>query len=382
MHEHIGLYIHVPFCASKCPYCDFYSLSPADTGLLDRYTQAVTDALAYWRERIDAPADTLYFGGGTPSLLGEKRLTLILEAAARHFGLCGAEITLEANPADDLAGVFRAFAASGGNRVSLGMQAAGDRELERLGRRHRHAQTVRAAEDLHAAGIDNLSLDLMLGIEEQTSASLAHSIETCRQLGARHISAYLLKIEAGTPFHARRDSLHIPDDDGMAALYLQACRQLEAAGFRQYEISNFSLPGRRSRHNSKYWDLQPYLGIGPSAHSFLEGRRFFYPRDLTGFLAGTAPLPEDPEDRQIPDGGEAEYLMLRLRLTEGVSESAYHRRFGHPLPAAFRQKAALLARQCGGRWLRCDEKGVRLTPEGFLLSNAILTRLLDETIHG
>lgn len=126
MHEPIGLYIHVPFCASKCPYCDFYSLSPADTGLLDRYTQAVTDALAYWRERIDAPADTLYFGGGTPSLLGEKRLTLILEAAARHFGLCGAEITLEANPADDLAGVFRAFAASGGNRVSLGMQAAGD----------------------------------------------------------------------------------------------------------------------------------------------------------------------------------------------------------------------------------------------------------------
>lgn len=136
MHATIGLYIHVPFVAPNVPTATSLRYPPPDTGLLDRYTQAVTDALAYWRERIDAPADTLYFGGGTPSLLGEKRLTLILEAAARHFGLCGAEITLEANPADDLAGVFRAFAASGGNRVSLGMQAAGDRELEGLGRRH------------------------------------------------------------------------------------------------------------------------------------------------------------------------------------------------------------------------------------------------------
>lgn len=377
MCEPIGLYIHVPFCVSKCPYCDFYSLSPTDTECLDRYTQAVTKALAEWHERIDTPADTLYFGGGTPSLLGGKRLTVILETAARYFGLSGAEITLEANPADDLADVFRAFAASGGNRVSLGMQSASDRELEKLGRRHRHAQTVRAAEDLHAAGIDNLSLDLMLGIEEQTSASLSHSIAACRQLGARHVSAYLLKIEEGTPFHARRNSLHIPDDDGMAALYLQACRQLEAAGFRQYEISNFACPGSHSRHNSKYWDLRPYLGIGPSAHSFLDGRRFFFPRDLNKFLAGAAALPEDPEDRQIPDGSETEYLMLRLRLTEGASESAYRHRFGRPLPAGFRRKAALLARQCAGRWLQCDEEGVRLTPEGFLLSNAILTRLLD-----
>ena len=168
----------------------------------------------------------------------------------------------------------------------------------------------------------------------------------------------------------------------MAALYLQACRQLEAAGFRQYEISNFARPGRRSRHNSKYWDLQPYLGIGPSAHSFLDGRRFFYPRDLSGFLEGAAPLPEDPEDSRIPDGSEAEYLMLRLRLTEGADESAYRRRFGRPLPAAFRQRAEQLARQCGGRWLQCDETGVRLTSEGFLLSNAIIARLLGETISG
>lgn len=382
MREPIGLYIHVPFCLSKCPYCDFYSLPYPEPALLDRYTQAVTCALADWRERIAAPADTLYFGGGTPSLLGGKRLAAVIEASARHFGLSGAEITLEANPADDLAGVFRAFAAAGGNRVSLGMQSASDRELEKLGRRHRHAQTLRAAEDLHAAGIDNLSLDLMLGIEEQSPDSLADSIEACRQLGASHVSAYLLKIEEGTPFHARRDSLRIPDDDGMAALYLQACRQLEAAGFRQYEISNFARPGSRSRHNSKYWDLQPYLGIGPSAHSFLDGRRFFYPRDLSGFLEGAAPLPEDPEDSRIPDGSEAEYLMLRLRLTEGADESAYRRRFGRPLPAAFRQRAEQLARQCGGRWLQCDETGVRLTSEGFLLSNAIIARLLGEAING
>ena len=195
MREPIGLYIHVPFCLSKCPYCDFYSLPYPEPALLDRYTQAVTCALADWRERIAAPADTLYFGGGTPSLLGGKRLAAVIEASARHFGLSGAEITLEANPADDLAGVFRAFAAAGGNRVSLGMQSASDRELEKLGRRHRHAQTLRAAEDLHAAGIDNLSLDLMLGIEEQSPDSLADSIEACRQLGASHVSAYLLKID-------------------------------------------------------------------------------------------------------------------------------------------------------------------------------------------
>lgn len=369
--ESVGLYIHVPFCLSKCPYCDFYSLPGPDEEMLDAYTAAVRGSLRAWAARLSRPADTLYFGGGTPSLLGGRRLAALIETAREAFGLRETEITLEANPADDLAETLRAFAAAGGNRLSLGMQSASPRELRLLGRRHRPADVERTAADARRAGIGNLSLDLMLGLPGQTATEIEEAAAVCTGLEAAHVSAYLLKIEAGTPFAARRDSLQLPDEDASADLYLAAAEALERQGYRQYEISNFSRPGRESRHNLKYWDLQPYLGIGPAAHSFLDGKRFAYPRDLAGFLAGTPPEPE--EEGPFPPGSREEYLMLRLRLAEGVTEAGYAARFGEPLPAVWRQRA---------RWLPAllveeDADGLRLTREGFLVSNAILGRLLD-----
>lgn len=369
--ETVGLYIHVPFCLSKCPYCDFYSLPGPDEEALDAYAAAVRGSLRAWAARIARPADTLYFGGGTPSLLGGRRLAALIQTAREAFGLAGAEITLEANPADDLAETLRAFAAAGGNRLSLGMQSAFPQELRLLGRRHRPADVERTAADARRAGIGNLSLDLMLGLPGQTAAGVEEEAAVCAELGAAHVSAYLLKIEAGTPFAARRDSLCLPDEDAGADLYLAAAEALERQGCRQYEISNFSRPGRESRHNLKYWDLQPYLGIGPAAHSFLNGKRFAYPRDLAGFLAGNPPVPE--EEGPFPPGSREEYLMLRLRLAEGVTEAGFSARFGGRLPAAWRERAAGLP----ARLAEMDAEGIRLTREGFLVSNAILGRLLD-----
>ena len=378
----IGLYIHVPFCISKCPYCDFYSLpaagSPqADEERYDAYTVSVLRALDGWAARLSGEkADTLYFGGGTPSLLGGKRLARIIEWARRRFGLEGAEITMEANPADGLAETFRAFAAAGGNRLSLGMQSASPGELRSLGRRHAPPDVEAAVQAARSAGIRNISLDLMLALEGQTPASVRASAGEAARLGARHVSAYLLKIEEGTPYFARRGSLALPDEDAQADLYLTACEALEEQGYRQYEISNFSLPGFASRHNLKYWNLEPYLGIGPSAHSYLGGRRFAYPRDLSGFLRGEEPEAErdaaDLTANSIPEGGEEEYILLRLRLAEGVSGAAFQRRFGRSLPAIYRQRAAALPSSL----VTVDENGIRFTREGFLLSNPLTARLL------
>lgn len=366
----VGLYLHIPFCVSKCPYCDFYSLT-ADEATQDAYTAALCAAIDVWAERTGETADTLYLGGGTPSLLGPARLTRILETARRAFRIADtAEITMEANPGDNLSAVFAAFSAAGGNRVSLGMQSVVPSQLRALGRRHTVDEAKAAVEAAHAAHIDNVSLDLMLGTPDQTAKDVRDAVDRCAAWGVTHVSAYLLKIEPNTPFGAMPPTL--PDEDAVVALYHTAADALEAHGFAQYEISNFARDGRVSRHNLKYWDGVPYLGIGPSAHSFYGGRRFAYPRDLAAFIRGNEPTAERREDGDIAEGSPEEYAMLRLRLTEGLREEAYRARFGTPLPAEWRSRAASLPASL----IVCDDDGIRLTREGFLVSNAILARLL------
>ena len=366
----VGLYLHIPFCVSKCPYCDFYSLT-ADEATWDAYTAALCSSIETWAERTGDTADTLYLGGGTPSLLGPARLTRILETARRAFRIPDtAEITMEANPGDDLVGVFAAFAAAGGNRVSLGMQSVVPAQLRTLGRRHTVDEARAAVEAAHAAHIDNVSLDLMLGTPDQTTENVRDAVGRCAAWGATHVSAYLLKIEPNTPFGAAPPLL--PDEDTVVALYHTAAEALESQGFLQYEISNFARDGRVSRHNLKYWDGVPYLGLGPSAHSFYDGKRFAYPRDLAAFIRGNEPTAERREDSDIAEGSPEEYAMLRLRLTDGLREHLYHARFGAPLPTEWRKRAAALPPSL----IVCDEDGIRLTREGFLVSNAILAHLL------
>ena len=370
--EPIGLYMHIPFCVSKCPYCDFHSAAISTPlqaeAALDAYAAALVRSIEEWAHRLPTTADTLYFGGGTPSLLGGSRLAQVIAAAQRHFCLTDAEITLEANPADDLADTLSAFAAAGGNRLSLGMQSAVPAELALLGRRHTPADVARTMADARHAGIENISLDVMLGVSGQTVSSACHSVDVAADLGATHLSAYLLKIEPNTPYGACPPDL--PSEDDTVDLYHAAFARMDTHGYRQYEISNAALPNCESRHNLKYWLSQSYLGLGPAASSCVGGHRFTYPRDTAAFVAGNLPV-EDPCDG-APVGSAEEYALLRLRLTEGLSTAAFAARFGTPLPDEWVRRAAALPSSL----VIAEVEGIRLTREGFLLSNAIISRII------
>ena len=366
----LGLYIHLPFCKQKCVYCDFYSL-PRREDQMDAYVSALRAQLAE-ADFSGYEADTVYFGGGTPSYLGPRRLTALLEAASAACSIApGAEITLEANP--DSAGdpdALSALRQAGFNRVSLGMQSADDGELRAIGRVHTMAQVRASADAVRRAGFDNLSLDLIYGLPGQSLPRWRENLSAAAALCPEHLSCYGLKAEPGTPLYARRDTL--PGDGAQADMYLETVDFLESRGYRQYEISNFAKPGRESRHNLKYWTLGEYAGFGPGAHSDFRGRRYAWARDLEAYLRGKPPLSED--QAMSPRDREAEWLMLSLRLVRGLDMAAWEERFRRPfapfLPFLNRCEAAGYAAREEGRW--------RLTPRGFLVSNQIIGFLLDQ----
>ena len=363
-----GLYIHVPFCLSKCGYCDFYSFR-ADEDTMDAYLRALKKSLRFWGSQTKDTFDSVYFGGGTPSVFGAKRLTETLDTVRRSFRLTGdAQITVECNPSSVTAELAGALARSGVNRVSLGLQSAVAAERAALGRRSTVRQAETALSLLRTAGIDDLSLDLMLGIPGQTPQSLKESLRMIEGTGVRHVSAYLLKLEENTPLFRQEDSLDLPDEDTVCDLYLQAADTLEQMGLRQYEISNFAVPGFESRHNLHYWLDDPYLGVGPAAHSFLGGKRFYYPRNMQSFLHGDAPVFD------CIGGDRAEFCMLRLRLTQGLCDEAFYARFGEHLPQGMFTAAKALEAH-GLLTVRDDT--IALTKEGFLVSNSVIGKLLE-----
>ncbi len=362
----LGLYIHVPFCDGKCPYCDFYSLRGSEE-LMNQYTNSVAQHIKYYAKELNRRADTLYFGGGTPNLLGGERLALLIAQAKEDFAIKNAEITLEVNPTEDLSGFLKAVRAAGANRLSIGLQSANEDELKLLGRRHTALQAAKAVHDAQNAGFDNISLDLMLAIQNQTKESLLRSIEFCAHAGIQHISAYLLKIEPHTAYGKHREELNVPDDDAASELYLFACRELEKRGFMQYEISNFAKPGYEGRHNLKYWHCEEYLGLGPAAHSFVDGRRFYYNRNIGEFVGGGLPV-------QDGTGGDfEEFAMLALRLTEGLTNDHCRAHFGSDIPKNIFDAAKLYEK--GGLTV-CDNDSIRLTQKGFLVSNTLIAEIL------
>ena len=365
MKKKLGMYIHIPFCRSKCAYCDFYSLADSEEHM-DAYVNALRAAFASAAPGAkDYEADTVYFGGGTPTLLGEARLCALLDAVRGCFAVTpGAEITFEANPesARDEA-PLRALRAAGFNRVSLGMQSADDGELRAAGRVHTARDTAEAVGALRRAGFDNLSLDLIYGLPGQSLERWRANLTAAADYGPEHLSCYGLKVEPGTPLYRRRDTLDLPDDDAQADMYLAAVEYLAERGYEQYEVSNFSRPGRESRHNCKYWTLGEYLGFGPGAHSDFGGRRFALARDLDAFLAGKRLYSENavipPRERA------AERVMLGLRMARGLPEAEL-RGAEEALSAC---AAHGLAQREGERW--------RLTARGFLVSNAIIVRVQE-----
>ena len=359
--DNIGLYIHIPFCAKKCLYCDFYSAIKSEK-VYNGYLSALSREIKRWGERVDRPVDTVYFGGGTPSLLGED-IALVLSGIKKSFHVLGnAEITAECNPGCDKS-FFTAARKGGVNRLSLGVQAGDDGRLKKLGRTHTTADVRSAVLAARQAGFDNLSCDIMTALPESNLKTLKEDIDFVYSLSPQHISAYILKIEPNTAFYMRKDTLGLPDEDSAADQYLFLCRELESRGYEHYEISNFSLPGKKSRHNLKYWRCEEYLGIGPSAHSFLSGERFYYPRDLKAFISGNSPVPDGA------GGDKAERIMLALRTDDGVPLSL--------LSAAAQEKAGDYEK---AGFLSIKGGKIVLSDKGMLLSNGIITELLYEDL--
>ena len=373
----LGLYIHVPFCKHKCIYCDFYSLAGQDARM-DDYTAAVC---AHLTETAPFAAghmvDTVYIGGGTPTYLGPARLGKILKTVHKKYRVAkDAEITLEANP--DSAGdwkILRALRRAGVNRISLGMQSACDEELSAIGRVHTQAQTAAAVEAVRRAGIKNLSLDLIYGLPDQTPERWQENLSAAVALEPEHLSCYGLKVEEGTPLFQRREAYNLPGDDAQADMYLYTVEFLERMGYAQYEISNFARPGKESRHNLKYWHLDEYAGFGPGAHSDFGGVRYAYARDLDAYIRGVATgAPMLSESERIPAlDRDTEYVMLGLRLREGLDPREFERRFRRRF-----QCFVPFLEQCRQNGYACEEEGRwHLTPKGFLVSNQIIGGMLD-----
>ncbi len=369
-----GLYIHVPFCISKCPYCDFYSLKYNEDSA-EEYALSVIDEIETGRRSgeftrdFDFKFDTVYFGGGTPSVLGARTLGKILDSARKNYRIDeNSEITVECNPSAVDYEFFRKLDFYGVNRISLGMQSVADVERRGLGRLADSKTVKKAVNDAQAAGIDNISLDIMIGIPFQSEKTLLESADFCLDSGVKHVSAYMLKIEPGTHFAKMGGKLILPDEDETCDMYLSLCEYLEENGMIQYEISNFSRESYESRHNLKYWLDCEYLGIGPAAHSFTSGKRFYFERDIDSFITGGMAKFESY-------GGDFnEFTMLRLRLADGLNDSDVKSRFGFSIPDEMRKKCAEFE---NAGLLVSDEKGIRLTKSGFLLSNYIIASLTD-----
>ena len=373
----LGIYIHVPFCRSKCQYCDFYSLTSKDDKLLDSYIEATCKHIKEAGSLApNYQVDTIYFGGGTPSFFGADGMAMILSAIRRGFDvLHDAEITFEANPDSVSQKLLSRLRNEGFNRVSLGIQTDDDAILQKIGRPHTYSQAVLAVERIRKAGFQNLSVDLMYGLPGQTLENWEGTVRNVLKLAPDHISCYGLKVEERTPMYQYKDAINLPDDDMQADMYLAAVEILRSKGYRQYEISNFARKGMVSKHNMKYWTGGEYLGFGPDASSDFGGKRFTVIRDLLGYLDGIKHGGKVmAEVHEIPPRERAgEYLMTRLRTTAGILADDYERHFLLP----FTPLEACLQKYASQGYAVQTAEGIwHLTPEGFLISNTIISDLL------
>lgn len=388
----LGLYIHIPYCRSKCVYCDFYSIPTATGGDGEKASKAVRrfdryiDALLLQMEDYSAAArsrvvDTVYFGGGTPSLLSADQISLLLRGVRSCFRLArGAEVTMEVNPATVTPRTLRAYRRAGVNRLSIGIQSLSDAELSAAGRAHNAEDALDAFDMARRAGFANISVDLIYGLPGQTAASFASSVEGIIALAPEHVSLYALKTEEGTPLadSVAAGLVTLPGEDEVCDMYFSAIKTLEAAGIEQYEISNFALPGYESRHNSRYWDGSEYLGFGPGAHSLFAGQRFAFKRDASLYIAAMEDgahvydIVEEcsPVTKKVL---RDEFIMLSLRTTRGLDSAEFRRRFGEDFAQEFAEFLPVYIEN--GYMERLGDR-YALTPKGMYVSNYIISALL------
>ncbi len=371
-HPPIGLYVHVPFCASKCAYCDFASYAGREADI-PRYVDAVIREIVRRGAETGHPrADTVFLGGGTPSLLDERQITRILDALHGAFPIEeGAEITCECNPGTLTARLAHALRKAGVNRLSIGAQARQARLLRLLGRIHDWQGVVASVETARQAGFDNINLDLMFGLPSQSVLDFRETLQAAIALSPTHLSCYGLIVEEGTPLcrDIAEGKLALPDEEAEREMYELARHTLAADGFDQYEISNFARPGHACRHNLGCWTRVPYLGFGCAAHSFFEQCRTMNPSRIDAYLAGDEPKTE----RISREEARFESMMLGLRLTRGVKNEDFADMHGMSIREAFGEKLDALI---NGGLLQWHEGALRLTRLGMDLQNSVLVELM------
>ena len=373
MKRSLGVYIHIPFCLRKCLYCDFCSFSDKEGRLMEKYTLELCRRIrAFSSKASDHTVDTVYFGGGTPTLLPIFCFEKIFGTLHESFDISdNCEITVECNPATADLEYFSALRSLGVNRLSIGLQSVHENELSALGRIHGYEDFKKTFSEARDAGFHNISADLMYGIPNQTLESFRESLSSLAKLHPEHISAYGLKIEGGTPFHKMKNSLSLPDEDTEYEMYLACSEILSDYGYKKYEISNFSLDGRESRHNLRYWQGLDYIGFGVAAHSLFEGRRFGNSRDIGAFLQGKEIISEESTQTETDDFND--FIMLSLRLTRGLSLEEFKKRGGMDIYEYYPPLRELVSRG----FMKIEKGYLSFTDRGFFVSNTILSDMLD-----
>ncbi|MBR6915072.1 MAG: radical SAM family heme chaperone HemW [Clostridia bacterium] len=381
--KRLGIYVHVPFCISKCAYCDFNSFVPKSETVMTEYVDAVISHMADYREAGRGyVADSVYFGGGTPTALPQRELRRLVSSVSKNFDVSKkAEFTVEVNPGTADLSLFKMMRRCGVNRISMGLQSADNRELAALSRCHTRQEFVDSFRLARQAGFDNISVDLMFGIPGQTMASLLKSLSFVMMLEPEHVSLYNLKIEPGTPFYENRNELRavLPSEEVEFEMYRAAIDALEKRGYLQYEISNFARFGYRCLHNLKYWNCEEYLGFGVSAHSYFNSNRFAFIDSVDRYIAAVkdknSPVTVTKESETL-EAREwmGEYIMLRFRLADGIGSVDFARRFGVSFESLYGRK---IEKYVKDGFIEKREGSYALTPAGMFVSNYILSDILE-----
>ena len=376
----LGLYVHIPFCLSKCAYCDFCSVAGAKSSFVKKYLNALKKDLRMQGALAeDCLVNSIFIGGGTPTALKKSLMKSLISEIYSCFNISSdVEFTVEANPATVNLGYAKMLNSLGVNRVSMGLQSANADELFALGRIHSLDDFKKSFEILRRAGIDNINVDIMFGIPKQTPESFLNTLKTVCSMRPEHISAYGLQIEEGTPFYDMRDTLPLPDEDEEYSMYVYASEFLREQGYQHYEISNFALRGKRCRHNLKYWNCKEYIGVGCAAHSFFCGERIGRTEDIGQYInAMLAKRPEkaiDSIEKITLEDMESEYVMLRMRLSDGVNKREYTSLFGFDFDKKYGDK---IKKYVDTGFVVNTHDRCAFTTDGMYISNTVLSSILE-----
>ncbi len=378
--NNIGLYIHIPFCYSKCPYCDFFSIVTDDPLFVKDYLKALKKEIEIYSHKIDGKRiSSLYLGGGTPTFLSGQQIVEILERCDWYFQIDkGIEITIESNPATFTMEKAKILRQSGINRLSLGAQSFQDRILKKIGRIHSRQDILHSFQIAREAGFENISIDIMFGLPGQTCPQFEKTLEELIVLHPEHVSAYALTIEPDTPFHSfiKSGRMHIPSDETAHRMYWNAITYLKQNGYEHYEISNFALPEKRCLHNQVYWRNRDYLGLGASSSSYMENKRYKNVSQLNQYidLLEYDLLPVESKEVLPWKEKMAETVILQLRMMDGLDRQDFIRQFHTPVEAVFATQLESLIRQ---GFLHASPLHYFLTDRGISLANHVFMTFLD-----